>query len=329
MPTIVGGVSGIRVSGAVVRSGGDARARMLDALVELVCERGYGNVSVGLVVARARTSRRTFYEQFDDLRECLEAVLDLGLTLPSELIVRAFVGEQDWRDGVRAALAELLVFFDSEPLLTRVWFGEVLAVGSWALEHRERNIAAVSALVVAHWFPDGSGQVDEVLVRGVMTSVLGALTTHVVTRCPEPMAMLLVPLTRLVMAPFLDEEAVQGEVVRAEELTREILAAGRLSPLGSEGEGVAPGVELPGMLANPTARRARECVLYLAQHPGASNNEVGVGVGISHEGQISRLLARLAGSGLLDKRAGGPGRPNAWTLTPEGERVAHTIEKYK
>jgi AcrR family transcriptional regulator len=119
------------------------RKAILDALVEVVAEREFAGTSVALVVARAKVSNRAFYEQFNDLRECFAEVLDLGLSLPAELIARVFAREQNWRDGVLAALAELLVFLDAEPALTRIWFGEVMTVGSWALEHRERNIAAV------------------------------------------------------------------------------------------------------------------------------------------------------------------------------------------
>jgi AcrR family transcriptional regulator len=310
----------------------DGRTRILEAVVQLVGERGYRNVTVAMIVGRAKVSRRTFYEQFRGLQDCFATVLDLGLTLPSTMIVRAFEREQDWREGVRGALAALLVFFDSEPGLTKVWFGEVLTVGGWALEHRERNIATVQSLIVEHWFPAGAPTGDPVLLRGVMTAILGALTTHVVTARPEPMVTLLAPLTRLATAPFLDPETVEVEVARSEALTREILAARGASPQAS-GAGVrqtaGQRVELPVMLANPSARRARLCVLYLAQHPGASNTEVGAGVGIAHEGQISKLLARLAAIGLLSKRPGAAGRPNAWTLTPEGERVAQAIKEHQ
>jgi AcrR family transcriptional regulator len=303
----------------------DARARILEAMVQVVAERGFADASVALVVTRAKVSRRTFYEQFDDLEDCFAAVLELGLTLPSALIVQAFAREDGWRNGVRAALAVLLEFFDSEPSLTRIWFVEAMAVGSWALEQRERNIAAVQSLIVEHWFPAESSAVDPVLVQGVMASILGTIQTHVVTRRPEPLITLLASLTRLVASPFLDGEDVRAEVERAAELTRKLLAERSSKPAGP-----APGLtRIPDALLLPAARRSRQCLRYLAQHPGASNYRVGMSLNITHQSQTSRLLARLAGMGLLVKLAGTPGRPNAWSLTPEGERVVRALAGYQ
>jgi AcrR family transcriptional regulator len=339
------------------------RDRILSALVEVVCERGYANASVTLVVARAKVSRRTFYEQFDGLDECFAAVIDLGLRVPGELIARAFAGEQDWRDGIRAALAALLEFFDAEPQLTQVWFGELLAVGGWALEHRERNIAVVQSAIVEHWSTATSQRADPVLAKGVMAAVFDALSSHIVTRREEPFITLLAPLTSLVVSPFLVPDAVKAQVEQAERLAAEILAEryplspgprvwanaieANDSPADlADGSSAAPnslgrrrstarvavlGVELPAMLANPSARRARLCLLYLAEQDARgvspSNHQVGKALGITHPSQTSKLLGRLAGIGLLDKRPGAPGHPNAWSLTEEGRRVAAALGK--
>jgi AcrR family transcriptional regulator len=52
------------------------RARLLGAAVALVEELGYGNVSVAHITARARVSRRTFYDLFANREDCLLAVID-------------------------------------------------------------------------------------------------------------------------------------------------------------------------------------------------------------------------------------------------------------
>jgi DNA-binding IclR family transcriptional regulator len=57
--------------------------------------------------------------------------------------------------------------------------------------------------------------------------------------------------------------------------------------------------------------------------PGASNREVATAAGITDQGQISKLLARLERLGLIENTGHGhlSGEPNAWHLTPLGERV--------
>jgi AcrR family transcriptional regulator len=340
---------------------GGAQTRILDAMVQVVCERGYSGASVGLVAARAGVSRRTFYQQFAGLEECFAAVLDLGLTLPSALIAHAFAGERDWLDGVRVALAELLAFFDAEPGLTRCWFGEALAAGNWALEHRERNIAAVQGLIAERWLAPQSRERDAVLVRGVMSSVLDALTSHVVMRRAEPLITLLAPLVSLITSPFLPPKAVKVEVDRAEGLARKLLAERYHETLGPAGPFIAlraqatragasrghtgrgdpgstdpdlpPPVAIPALLRNPKATRARQCLRYLAQQGeeglNPTNRQIATAIGVSTKGQMSKLLARLEGEELVVKKTHGTAWPNAWELTEYGRAVAAYFENHK
>jgi DNA-binding IclR family transcriptional regulator len=69
----------------------------------------------------------------------------------------------------------------------------------------------------------------------------------------------------------------------------------------------------------------------IAEHPGASNRQVGDHAGISDPGQVSKLLARLERLELLSNNTGGGrvlGEPNAWTLTAKGVVVARNIRMY-
>jgi AcrR family transcriptional regulator len=52
------------------------RARILDATIECVAEKGYAPTTVGHIVSRARVSRETFYELFTDKAVCYDAALE-------------------------------------------------------------------------------------------------------------------------------------------------------------------------------------------------------------------------------------------------------------
>jgi AcrR family transcriptional regulator len=54
------------------------RGRMLQAIAEAVSEKGYGQVTVADVIARAGVSRETFYEQFAGKEDAFLAALDAG-----------------------------------------------------------------------------------------------------------------------------------------------------------------------------------------------------------------------------------------------------------
>ncbi len=292
------------------------RERILDAEVEVVAEDGAGGASVELVIARASVSRRTFYEHFGGLDECLVAVLDRGLERVGSLAAQAFEGAGSWQDGMRLALAAVLGFFDEEPQLARVCMVETLAGGALVGRYRERINDAFRALVVARIRSEVSHP-SPLAPEAVLGSVMGIVNARLIARGDEPLLGLLGPLMGVIVGPFMDEEQVAREIERGNEL-----AAARLRRGVPGTERRAGGVEVPAALLAPRAHRVRLCLLYVAAHPGASNHEVGAGIGVAHRGQVTKLLGRLAALGLLVKRAGAPGRPNQWSATPAGERVA-------
>jgi hypothetical protein len=67
----------------------------------------------------------------------------------------------------------------------------------------------------------------------------------------------------------------------------------------------------------------------VAATPGGSNRQVADGSGISDQGQISKLLARLHGLGLIEN-SGAPamrGAPNSWVLTDHGWEVQAALAR--
>jgi hypothetical protein len=67
----------------------------------------------------------------------------------------------------------------------------------------------------------------------------------------------------------------------------------------------------------------------IAAQPGLSNVQVGARAGIADQGQISKLLTRLARLGALRNTGGGQakGLANAWQLTRRGEQLERAIAR--
>ena len=96
------------------------RARLLSAAVAAIEEHGFSHTSVAHITARARVSRRTFYDLFANRDECVIAVLaDVAAQVGSELAA-ASLTDLPWRERVRAGLWTILCFLDREPALARV-----------------------------------------------------------------------------------------------------------------------------------------------------------------------------------------------------------------
>jgi AcrR family transcriptional regulator len=270
---------------SALASRGPIEDPILDAVVGVVAEHGVAGASVELVLARAGVSRRAFYGCFEDLDECLVAVLNGALERAAPLVVGAFAGEgSSWWEGMRAALAEMLVFFESEPELARVCMVEAQAAGPVVREHRERIFEAFRALVVERVEGEVS-HASPLAAEGLLASVVGIVNARLLARESRPLVELLGPLMGIVVGSFMDEAGVEREIERGDELARELLA-GR----GEEGQAESgrPG-RSPGV-----AQRPGEYPSVAPQSPVAARDpEAGAALGgDARAGVVERLRAR-------------------------------------
>jgi AcrR family transcriptional regulator len=111
------------------------RAKLLDAMVRVVAEKGYEAATVADAVRLARVSRGTFYELFDSKEACLAAAYRLGQQVLAARVSEAVGGAKDWRQELRLGLRAYLRTFDEEPLFARVYLLE------WAPVPAEREDA--------------------------------------------------------------------------------------------------------------------------------------------------------------------------------------------
>jgi AcrR family transcriptional regulator len=311
-----------------VRLGEAQRARIVGAALRVVGEVGYRGLSVARVADRARVSRRTFYEVFADCEECFVAVFEDALVRVSEQVEGAYgVGGGSWQARVRAALGALLVLFEEEPQLASLLVVDALGGGPRVLERRAEMLRVLSARLQA----DGvrasrhGGGVAPLTGEGVVGGVLSVLYARLSERGPGGMVELTSQLTGMVVLPYLGQRAATRELARPvlERRGARSFSSGRSGGLESPTRLAAaqgdPLVGLPMRLTYRTLRVLEE----VADWPGASNRGIAERVGISDQGQASKLLARLARLGLLLNTGEGHarGQTNAWSLTQEGRRV--------
>jgi AcrR family transcriptional regulator len=111
------------------------RAKLLDAMVRVVAEKGYEAATVADAVRLARVSRGTFYELFESKEACLAAAYRLGLEVLATRVSEAIQAASDWREELRLGLRAYLHTFDEEPQFARVYLLE------WAPVATERDAA--------------------------------------------------------------------------------------------------------------------------------------------------------------------------------------------
>jgi AcrR family transcriptional regulator/DNA-binding MarR family transcriptional regulator len=290
------------------------RGRMLAAAVDVVQDVGYARMTVARIIARARVSRKTFYDVFSGREDCFLAAFDQAVDRARELAEEAYEREPRWRDGIRAALARLLIFMEEEPALARLCIVEALAAGDLVLERRSEVLEELVAVVDrGRLLTSPTRQPPQVTAEGIAGAVLAVLHARLLEGGSEPLTDLLGPLMSMIVLPYLGMRAASRE------LSRPPLERMAMRPARTASRRHDP---LAGLKIRLTYRTVR-VLMVIADHPGASNREIAEGSGIVDQGQISKLLTRLAGLKLAQNTGGGQdmGVANAWHLTRRGAEV--------
>lgn len=126
---------------------GDPSARIAEATMSVVAEKGYSATTMADIAEAAGVSLSTLYTHFDGKAEAFDAALYggrarlLGVTLP------AYRRARSWPEGLRAVTATTLAFFEREPAFTRLITVDVYAAGPQALERRDLAIEAGQRII--------------------------------------------------------------------------------------------------------------------------------------------------------------------------------------
>lgn len=106
--------------------------RLLDGLATSIGERGYRDTTVADIVRHAKTSKRTFYEQFASKEECLIEVLRRNNADLIATIQAAVDPAAEWQDQIRQATDAYVGHIGSRPAITLSWIREAPALGEVA-----------------------------------------------------------------------------------------------------------------------------------------------------------------------------------------------------
>jgi AcrR family transcriptional regulator len=289
------------------------RGRMLSAAIDAVEEVGYSGMTVAQVIGRARVSRKTFYDVFADREDCFLAAFEQSLDQIRSVTAQAYEDESSWREGVRAGLARLLAFMDQEPALTKLCIVEALAAGDRVLERRAAVSEDLARVIDGGRFAPGALDPPAVTAEGLVGGIFAVLHTRVLEGGREPLYELLGPLMSMIVLPYLGVRTANRELTRT---TPAPPVEARPRPRTRSAD------PLEGLKMRLTYRTVR-VLMVISENPGASNREIAEGSGIADQGQISKLLNRLARLELVENLGEGQekGAANAWYLTARGSAV--------
>jgi hypothetical protein len=196
------------------------------------------------------------------------------------------------------------------------------------LERREQLLGDLAS-VVDQGREEGvrKGDCPPLTAEGIIGAASSIVYARLLRGDSEPLSDLQGELMGMIALPYLGPAAARGERARpAPAPSVAETAQGDSEPAEADGD------PLRGIHMRLTYRTARvlEAVAELGgRGSDPSNRMVGDHAGISDQGQISKLLARLKRLGLLENSGEGAhskGEPYAWHLTPTGRSVVRAID---
>jgi len=192
------------------------RERLLKAMTAAAGRRGYRDAHITDVVERAGVSRRTFYEQFEGKEDCFAAAYGREIERLVSATVRAFEGEDEWADSLRAGLGALLSALAARPQAARVCFVEILAAGPQAAERRDEAMRGFLPLFESA--PSDlprTMRIFESLGRGRIADLGELLHREIAAGRTAELPGLLPELAYMMVLPFLGPEVAARELERA------------------------------------------------------------------------------------------------------------------
>jgi AcrR family transcriptional regulator len=124
------------------------RQRLLDGLAAAIDERGYHASTVADIVRYARTSKRTFYDQFASKEQCFHELLHASVEKLGEQIRDAVDPTADWQTQIRQAVEAYVGHIESTPALTLSWIRELPSLDAAARPSQRRNTQLLTSLLV-------------------------------------------------------------------------------------------------------------------------------------------------------------------------------------
>lgn len=140
--------SGPASAGARPADADPFRLRLLDGLAASIDERGYRTTTVADIVRHARTSKRTFYDQFASKEQCFLELLLADNQKLAERMRAAADPEADWQRQIAHVVEAFVSHIESRPSLTLSWIRELPSLGDIARPVQRHGTQLLTGLLI-------------------------------------------------------------------------------------------------------------------------------------------------------------------------------------
>jgi AcrR family transcriptional regulator len=124
------------------------RARILDAVANLVASEGYAGLKVEEIAEHAAVSLVAFYEHFADKEDAFLVAYEIGLGRALASVERAYAAQEDWRLAIRAGIGALFRFLATERSFAHIALLDGLIATPRTAERSHYGVSAIARMLV-------------------------------------------------------------------------------------------------------------------------------------------------------------------------------------
>jgi AcrR family transcriptional regulator len=186
----------------------DQHRRILRATAELVAKRGYNDVTVELIVKRARVSFKTFYKHFAGKPDAYRELFDDAAAAVEAEVRAALATSRPWPEQIAVSLRTFFAMIAAEPLIARACIVEGPTAGAAIFVRYARATRAFAPLLsVGRRHASPAVELPATLEDTISGAILWFAYQRLILGEGERMPELLPEAVVLVLRPYLGEEA--------------------------------------------------------------------------------------------------------------------------
>jgi AcrR family transcriptional regulator len=191
---------------------GTRRGAIVEAMVRVAGEKGYGSTSVADVIAEANVSRTTFYKHFANKRECFLAAFETATERIFAAAESACGEEGRWQDRARRGLAAVVDLLAAEPAVGGTAIVEVPAAGEEARRLHSAAVSRLARLLESKREPIQTGDLQPPPHTGLMAvgAVAGLILDELRAGRAENLPRILPELEFALLVPYLGPSGAMG-----------------------------------------------------------------------------------------------------------------------
>lgn len=183
------------------------------AVVRVIAAKGYEATTVADILGEAGVGRESFYELFNDKRECMLTAHELLVDDLEAQVKAVYCGPGPWMDRVQKGLAVALHWFAADPAVGRFTLIEVTAVGATSRAMCEADLNRFISLI-EEGLEEGEGAPSPDLPQApslAISATVARIYEAVVRGRTADLPSLLPELTFESLVPFVGEAAAREQ----------------------------------------------------------------------------------------------------------------------